>query len=129
IGLANRTDCVSNLLQRRRTGGSGKVLFQICVFEPGSTVTAEAIGDLKHNVTVSLRGIKDAAAVSKATLAVVQIMHLASRDFQGAHAGNGFRCLLPVSPYILDGRAACSAGNAAQAFNPTVVGAHRVSDK
>jgi len=102
------------------------VFFQICILDGSAAVPREAIGNSKHDVSALLRGVEDAAAIGKTAIVIAQFKDLSSLDFQDAHAGDGFRYLLPVSADILDRSAAYCAGDAAEAFNPCVAFSHSV---
>ena len=79
---------------------------------------------MQYDESSALRCVEDAGPVAELAPFIAQIAHLAIVQVENLNRGNGLGHFLSVGADILHGRAAYTAGNAAQAFDAGTANHH-----
>lgn len=93
------------------------MLLKVGIGQVRTGVCIEAKRDLRDDVAVAVRGVEDAVTVGKAALLMAEGNEGVGFEIERTDVGNGAGDLLPVSPDVLDWRAADAAGDSGKAFD------------
>src|ERR1035438_5255990 len=112
----------SHFRQSRIAGMRCEELLQVGVTNIRLSILMQRERYLQNDVTVAVRSIEDAGAVSKTALCIREGPNFESLQVENSYLANGLGDLLAIGADILHRRAAHRAGNTAQALQPGAVG-------